>query len=113
MLAIHGVILVVLLCWSLETTHGAVLRTPKGFKDGKKYKMDGNKIAVPEMQQCRVFCVEEYHGCLSLNRCHLKQHKHRVSECKQEYKRCIENCKEVLHKIEINDFLSTKYFIDD
>ena len=109
---IHGVILVVLLCGCLEITQ-AVMRTPKGFKDGKKYKMEGNKIAIPEMQQCRLYCVEEYHGCLSLRRCHLKQNKHRVGECKQEYKQCIENCKKVIHKLETDDFLSTRLFIED
>ena len=82
-------------------------RRPKGFEGLKKYLMDGDKIIMTDEQRCRVYCLNKYFDCFKNKRCHLKQNRDRIDECKQEYKDCMQYSKEMMQRIKEEDFIPT------
>ena len=64
------------------------------------YLMDGNKIIPTERQGCRIHCTKEYFTCFEGKRCHMKQNKHLIEECKEEYNECMRRCLDMIRRIE-------------
>ena len=111
------VIVVIFVCWGLLATPATVQeRTrygyPKGFNRDKKYLMKGKHIILTEKQECRVHCTKEYFTCFEGKRCHMKQNKHLIEECKEEYNECMRRCLRMLERIENDDFPPPRNTVD-
>ncbi|KAI0208565.1 hypothetical protein LSAT2_006765 [Lamellibrachia satsuma] len=105
----------VIICCCLLTTLATAqegMYFPKGFKTKKFYLMDGKKIIPTERQACRIHCTKEYFICFEAKRCHLKQNKHLIEDCKEEYNECMRRCLHMIDRIEKGDFPPPRYNID-
>ena len=101
----------VLICCSLLATLARAQDGrfhPKGFKGKTKYLMDGNKIIPTERQVCRIHCTKEYFACFEGKRCHTKQNKHRIEECKEEYNECMRRCLDMIRRIDNGEIPNPK-----
>ncbi|KAI0208560.1 hypothetical protein LSAT2_006760 [Lamellibrachia satsuma] len=110
------VILVVLVCACLLATQATRDKQtrygyPKGLNRDKKYWMKDGHIIPTERQECRIHCTKEYFTCFEGKRCHLKQNKNRIEECKEEYNECMQRCFRMLERIKKNDFPHPQEFI--
>jgi len=96
----------------METYAGRInTNTVRGFKDGKRYLKNGQKIIMTEMQECRVFCIKKYYNCYEKNQCALKKNEHRVKYCRKLYTDCMAYCKYMIRRMEIDDF--PPFLVDD